>query len=95
VLWKRIIWVGFPDNPAPWNVKESKSLSIEILNSNREIGGMDWLDNYEITNLEHGLGSFYSRAKDEIKLHQGHATILIARSLSSVPINLSTTVTSH
>ncbi|MCJ1477431.1 hypothetical protein MMC13_006102 [Lambiella insularis] len=88
VPWKRVIWVGFPDNPAPWNMKESKSLCTEILGSNREMAGMDWLDDNDISNLEYGLGSFYSKAKDQIKFHLGLVTMLIANSLSSVPIEL-------
>ena len=49
---------------------------------------MDWLDDNDISSLEHGLGSFYSKAKDQIKIHQGLVTMLIAKSLSSVPIEL-------
>jgi len=86
--WKRIIWVAFPDNPAPWNVKESKSLCIEILDSNREMGGIDWLNDNDLSSLERGLRSFFWKAKGITYLHQGLATMLIARSLSSVPIEL-------
>ena len=52
------------------------------------MGGLDLMVDHEIHSLEYGLRSFYSKGKDHISLHQGLATMLIAKSLSFVPIEL-------